>query len=124
MAAGRRAVPSSVETVATARKEGPSLPWHLQHLLVSSKFPRAKPDSPLCEVRASHVAPVCECTCRTPASQLGVYTVIRCIRMHDIRWEHDMLPRRVDAEVHETAAAGCMCATRNLYLIEPRSGKR
>lgn len=71
--------------------------WHLQHLLVSSNFPRAKPDSPLCEVSASHVAPLCECICEYMGEHVGY--------IRD-RWVHTYARHQVGTR-HAAASSRC-----------------
>lgn len=95
---------------AERRKEGAGkdlAAWHLQHLLpcsLAGNFPRASPPRHLCAPPRSSAllfvrsAPPtwCECVC-TPRTRprrrtLGLHVRVR-VPVHDIRWEHDMLPR-------------------------------
>lgn len=75
--------------------------WHLQHLLVSSNFPRLKPrTSPLPKAHLPRGAAVCTGERAHVPLHVARVHVAGCIRMHDIRWERDT--RLLDA---------CMCAT-------------
>ena len=97
---------------------------------LASNFPRAtlpraplrSSTAPLCEVRASHVARVSARLVHSPVYvPAPVHT--RAYVCTTSGGNTTCCRGRVDAE-GARGPAGCLCATRNLYLIEPRSGKR
>lgn len=133
----------SVETVCrnerqqrTRGKRGLA-PWHLQHLLRAGNFPRAKLDdsSVLLFVRS---APPTWCECLRPVGVYRASVVLVYLRTrphtyarHQVGTRHaacrtpSPTRSRVESMRRCTRRTGCMCAsTRNLYLIEARSGRR